>query len=346
MLDELKLGIRYIGLGRLLKNASTFKKARSSIRGYIITICYWTLMRVGWLDELEHNGPVATEPFCAAHGFDGETLSHILLYLVRRGHLEERNGALGFTKEGRTYWQSVTTTFEIFSAYQPFFENVENMVRADTVRGDLHRIDERVAAGFRKAGDAFTFRVLEQLIDDLSPGAMVELGCGDIDLCQYVGERHPQMRFLGIDYDSRFLDQAATTIARRGWDDRVEILKHDLFDLASAANDFSAYQLVTAIDLFHGYYFEGRERLLTLFRVLRAVFPNQQFLVSEMCLADEKAMARIAYPMLEHEFFHGLTGQRTFREGELEALLTEAGFTVRECWSMRNLAARIFLRFD
>ena len=178
------------------------------------------------------------------------------------------------------------------------------------------------------------------------PFRVIELGCGDVDLSQYVGERHPQMRFLGIDYDSRFLDQAATTIARRGWDDRVELLKHDLFDLASAANDFSAYQLVTAIDLFHGYYYEGRERLLSLFKVLRTVFKEQQFLVSEMCLADDKALARIAYPMVEHELFHALTGQRTFKEGELEALLTEAGFTVRESWSMRNLAGRIFLRFD
>ncbi|MGI9537139.1 MAG: hypothetical protein ACR2PB_08705, partial [Desulfocapsaceae bacterium] len=125
-----------------------------------------------------------------------------------------------------------------------------------------------------------------------------------------------------------------------------ELLNHDLFDLAGVNKDFSAYQLVTAIDLFHSYYFEGRERLLSLFRVLRSVFPDQQFLVSEMCLADEKSMPRIAYPMIEHEFFHGLTGQRTFREGELEALLTEAGFTVRECWSMRNLGARIFLHFD
>lgn len=102
----------------------------------------------------------------------------------------------------------------------------------------------------------------------------------------------------------------------------------------------------TAVDLFHGYYYEGRERLLDLFRVLRAAFPEQQFLVSEMCLADDKAMSRIAYPMVEHELFHGLTGQRTFREGELEALLEEAGFAIRKRWAMRNLAARIFLPFE
>ena len=346
MLDEIKLGIRYIGPGGLLKNASTFKKARSSIRGYVTTISYWTLMRVGWLDELEQRGSVITEDFCAAYSLNDELLANVLQYLRRLDHLDEKDGAWQFTEKGRTYWQSVTTTFEIFSAYQPFFENLENMVRGEVRRSDLHRIDESVAAGFRKAGDAFTFRILEQLIDDLSPAGMVELGCGNIDLCQYVGERHPQMRFLGIDYDNRFLDQAEQTIAQRGWGERAKLLNHDLFDLAEADNDFSSYQLVTAIDLFHGYYYEGRERLLNLFQVLRTIFKDQQFLVSEMCLAEEKSLPRIAYPMAEHEFFHGLTGQRTFQQGELEALLTEAGFTVRDCWSMRNLAGRIFLRFD
>ncbi len=346
MLAEIKLGIRFIGISNLLKNASAFKQARSSIRGYTTTICYWTLMRIGWLDELEQKGHVATDAFCASNGFDREILSHVLHYLRRRGHIEERNGLLGFTKMGREYWQAVTTTFEIFSAYQPFFANLEKMARGEIPRRDLHRIDESVAAGFRKAGAAFTFRILEHLIAELAPSAMVELGCGNIDLSQYIGERHPQMRFLGIDNDRRFLDQAAQTIVRRGWGDRVKLLDHDLFALAGANDDFSAYSLVTAVDLFHSYYYESRERLLDLFRVLRAVFPEQQFLVSEMCLADDKAMSRIAYPMVEHELFHGLTGQRTFREGELEALLTEADFTVRKRWSMRNLAGRIFLLFD
>lgn len=346
MIAEVKLGIRFIGISGLVKNAAAFKQARSSIRGYTTTICYWTLMRVGWLDELEQKGHVATDAFCESNGLDRDMLSHALHYLRRRGHLEERNGALRFTRQGGKYWRAVSTTFEIFSAYQPFFANLEKMVRGEVRRHDLHRLNESVAAGFRKSGAAFTFRIMEQLIAEIAPSAMVELGCGNIDLSCYIGQRHPQMRFLGIDNDRHFLDQAAETVASRGWGDRVKLLEHDLFDLADAKDDFSAYSLVTAVDLFHSYYYESRERLLDLFRVLRAVFPEQQFLVSEMCLADDKAMSRIAYPMVEHELFHGLTGQRTFREGELEALLAEADFVVRKRWSMRNLAARVFLLFD
>ena len=346
MLAEVKLGIRFVGLGRLLKNARAFKQARAAIRGYITTICYWTLMRVGWLDEIDQKGHVTTEAFCAANHFDHEMLANVIRYLRRQRHLKERNGTIRFTRQGRKYLQAVTTTFDIFSAYQPFFQNLEKLIRGDVRRGDLHRIDESVAAGFRKAGAAFTFRILDQLITELAPSGMVELGCGGLDLGQYMAERHQKMRFLGIDHDRRFLDEAAQTIERFSWGNRIKLIDHDLFDLATAEQDFSAYSLVTAIDLFHSYYYESRERLLDLFRVLRSVFPEQKFLVSEMCLADQKAMARIAYPMVEHEFFHGLTGQRTFREGELEALLTEAGFTVRERWSMRNFAARIFLLFE
>ncbi len=346
MLDEVKLAIRLVGFGRLLKNASAFKQARAAIRGYATTICYWTLMRIGWLDEIEQKGHVTTDTFCAARGFDQEMLANVVRYLRRRGHLQEHKGTVRFTRQGRKYLQAVTTTFEIFSAYQPFFQNLEKLVRGEVRRDDLHRLDESVAAGFRRAGETFTFRIMEQLIAAQAPSGMVELGCGGMDLGQYMAKRHHEMCFLGIDHDRRFLDEATRTIERFGWGDRVELLDHDLFDLAAANHDFSRYSLISAIDLFHSYYYESRERLLELFRVLRSVFPAQQFLVSEMCLADEKAMARIAYPMVEHELFHGLTGQRTFMEGELEALLTEAGFTVRERWSMRNFAARIFLLFD
>ncbi len=139
---------------------------------------------------------------------------------------------------------------------------------------------------------------------------------------------------------------AGKAYASHGLGDPVTLLEHDLFELKADTFHFSPYPLVTAIDLFHGYYFEGRERLLELFRAMRSTFQTQRFLVSEMYLADEDTMRRIAYPMIEHELFHGLTGQRTFREGELEGLLEEAGFTIRERWPMRNLAARIFLLFD
>ena len=57
-------------------------------------------------------------------------------------------------------------------------------------------------------------------------------------------------------------------------------------------------------------------------------------------------MARIAYPMPEHELFHSLTGQKTFAAGELESLLEEAGFTILETWPVRNLAARLFILFE
>ena len=116
MLAEVRLGIRFVGLGRLLKNARAFKQARAAIRGYITTICYWTLMRVGWLDEIEQKGHVTTEAFCAANHFDHEMLANVIRYLRRQRHLKERNGTIRFTRQGRKYLQAVTTTFDIFSA--------------------------------------------------------------------------------------------------------------------------------------------------------------------------------------------------------------------------------------
>lgn len=136
MLGEVKLGDRYLGSQKMLKNATAFKQARSLTRGYMTTICYWTLIRVGWLDALEQARQVATDAFCASNGFDREVLGNVLRYLPRRGHLEEQSGALRFAKQGSEHWPAVTSTFAIFSAYQHFFENLETLVRGEVARRD------------------------------------------------------------------------------------------------------------------------------------------------------------------------------------------------------------------
>ncbi len=345
-MDELRAALEAIGPATSLENLRRMRRARPDIRGYVTTSVTWALMNVGLLDELERRGSVDLSEFASTHSLDPELLESACRYLVRIGHLSAEAGRVRFSAGGKSRWDAVNGVVHIFSAYEPFFVNLRGLMKGEVSRESLRRDDDAVAQGFRQTGASFTFAAMGNIIEREGYSSVVELGCGDIDLSLYLCRRFPALRSLGIDWDDRYLSAAKDTIESEGLSDRVTVLKHDVFALDPSVHDFSPYQLVTAIDLFHGYYYEGRERLLELLRAIRGAFPTQRFLFSDMCLADEERMRAIAYPMVEHELFHSLTGQRTFARGELEDFLAEAGFTLVKEWPLRNLAARLFLLLE
>ncbi len=347
MIQELRAALEALGPSVAVENMRRMRRARPEIRGYVTTTVTWALESVGFFDELERDGSLDLAAFGSKHSLDPELLGSACRYLARIGHLSEEAGRVRFTASGRAHWDAVNGVLRIFSAYEPFFGNLRGLLTGQVSRDSLRRDDDAVAMGFRQTGASFTFAAMGNIIErEGGPSSLVELGCGNIDLSLYLCRRFPALRCLGIDWDDRYLGAAKATIESEGLSDRVTVLKHDLFALDPSVHDFSPYRLVTAIDLFHGYYYEGRERLLDLLRAIRRAFPTQRFLFSDMCLADEERMRSIAYPVVEHELFHSLTGQRTFARGELEDFLAEAGFTLVKEWPLRNLAARLFLLLE
>src|SRR5262249_45867867 len=173
--------------------------------------------------------------------------------------------------------------------------------------------------------------------------SLVDLGCAEIELSSYLCERDASMRCLGIDSSPEVLADAQRKIERMKLESRVHVLWADIFEIDRVHEDFSEYELVTAVDLFHGYYLEGEERLLLLFQKMRKVFPQQRFLFSEICLPPHSAMRKVAYPYTEHELFHDLTRQRSFAAGKLEDLLSRSGYRIDKQWNYNQIAGRVCL---
>jgi len=346
MKSEIRTLLELLGPGRLIGNARSMSQARQPIRGYVTTVVYWALMKYGLPQALMPGPAVSLKKFCEDNHLDAEIMDLLCQYLVRLGHMRQTGTDCAFTSQGRKFWEDSHGVLNIFSAYQPFFQSLESVLRKEDSLESHQRLDERVALGFRETGAKFTFAALARLLNRYRVTSLIELGCGNIDFSLHLCRELPELRCLGIDFDERFLTEARDTISTSGLSDRVDVLECDLFEIASSSQDFSGYEAVVAIDLFHGYFFEGRDRLLTLLKALRQALAGKRFFVSEMCLADEQRMRKISYPMIEHELFHGLTRQKTFAAGELQGLIQEAGFTLVEEMSARNLAARQFLVFD
>ncbi|MEA3412326.1 MAG: class I SAM-dependent methyltransferase [Pseudomonadota bacterium] len=346
MTAEVLFALRHQSPGKILRNVRAMKTARTPIRGFVTTACFWTLLDAGLMDTLEQESEIDIERVCDERGFDPTITEEVCRYLSRLGYLELDGHRVALTRKGKRFWDDTQGVMNIFFAYEEFFENLPQLLRREIVLSDIKRRDQNVAHGFRETGPRLTFDVLGKLIAPMGVDGVIELGCGNVDLSSFLARQNEDMRFLGIDRDQTFLEQARQTIREQRLDGRVELLEQDIFGLGDSRYDFAAYQLVTAVDLFHGYFFEGRQKLLELFATFKQTFAGKRFLISEVCLPDEDKMHRLSYPHVEHELFHALTGQKTFREGELEALFRDSGFSNVQTWSVRNLGARIFLQCD
>lgn len=346
MIAEILFALRHRGPGEIIHNIRAMKRARAPIRGYVTTNCLWALMDIGLMDRLEASGTLEIERFCDEEGLDPARLREICLYLSRLGYLLLEGSRIELTPAGKVLWGDAQGVLSIFLAYEDFFTSFRQLLRKQGKLSDIKRRDELVARGFRETGPRLTFPVLGDLIKTMGIEGVIELGCGNIDLSSYLARSSDRLRLLGIDRNPAVLARARQTIQEEGLEGRVTLLERDIFELEASEREFAPYQLVTAIDLFHAYYHEGRPKLLDLFARLKRAFAGKRFLISEICLPDEETMKRIAYPHVEHELFHALSGQRTFEAGELEGLLKQCGFVNLQTWSLRQLGARIFVQFD
>jgi SAM-dependent methyltransferase len=331
----------------LLQNAARFRKARGPLRGYATTVALWALMECGCLEALPSGSALSIEAFARERRLDPKLLRSLCRYLNRIGILRLEGEEVSWERRGKKFWEDASGVFQLFHAYEPIFSSLSAQLKKETVFGEnLFRRESEVAEGFARLGRGFMFPMMEKILLREKVRSVVDLGCQAAELSGYLCERHPDFRGLGIDHSPAMIDQARERIRALGLDGRLELLQADMFEIDRLNHDFSSYETVTAIDLFHGYFWDGEDRLLSLFRKFKKIFHRQRFLVSEICLPPEKGMRKIAYPYPEHELFHDLTRQKSFAKGELESLWERAGFRIRKRWEMNQIAGRVCLLLE
>ncbi len=335
---------RFFSWGELLSNLRMMRRARSPLRGYVTTLSFWALIDIGLLDLLSKSSEISLQEFAKNRQLNENILFYICRYLHRAGYLKIQGDRLSLTQSGRRFWNDVFGVFHLFSAYEPLFSSLSRQLMNQASFGkNLYRREDEVALGFSVLGRNFLFKIMARIVEKEGFRSIVDLGCAEAELSRFLCEGDPQMSCLGIDYSAEMIEKGNKRIEDADLKTRVRLMQADMFEIDRLTHDFSSYELVTAIDLFHGYFWEGEEKLLNLFQKLRRVFSRQRFLISEICLPPEKCMKKIAYPYMEHEFFHDLTHQKSFAPGELESLLERAGFRIRKKWNLNKIAGRICL---
>ncbi|MGH2899121.1 MAG: methyltransferase domain-containing protein, partial [Solirubrobacteraceae bacterium] len=334
---------RFFSLRELLAQMSRMKRARAPLRGYLTTVCFWSLEESGVLPRLADGQRASLEELAAPGRLDPRILGFVCQYLRRLGYLDGDAQAVALSPAGQRFWRDCGPVLELFRGYQPLFDALPAELRGEARFGEnLFRREASVARAFSELGRSFIFPVMAQILEQEGVRRMIELGCAEAELCRFVCERTPGFRCLGIDASASVVAAARARVATEGLADRIEVVQGDIFRIDVVPGDLESYPAVTAIDLFHGFLLDGEKGVVEMFRGLRARFPSQLLLISEICLPTEARMRAIAYPNVEHELFHGLSHQQSFAPGQLESLLADGGWRVERTWQINQLAGRVF----
>jgi SAM-dependent methyltransferase len=125
--------------------------------------------------------------------------------------------------------------------------------------------------------------VLREVVDDHVPGrgevALLELGCGAGPYLEHACARNPDLTAVGVDFDPEVAEVARVNLARRGFDDRVEVLAADLRTIELPRT----FDVVTMFNLI--YYFPVAERGEVIEAVARHVAPGGKLVITSSCHA-------------------------------------------------------------
>jgi len=249
--------IKLLGLRRAAKMKKRHEKALPLIRGYAATTCFWTLLNVGFWDDMmtaetgagdgraapahesgagdgpAHNG-VELSAYCKQKGFEPHVLASVLSYLdgIRLVDFDERSGAVRLTKKSRELLAEPRGLFELLYAYEPVFIELEPMLRGLKKYGaDVQRRTRWVGIGSGRLCRQLPYPVMMDMVRRHGRRRVLDLGCGDGAFLMELARSEPAITGVGIDIDAPVVQLANEQIETQGLAGRLKAVVGDMFDL-------------------------------------------------------------------------------------------------------------------
>lgn len=325
--------IKLLGLKRAATMKKRHERALPLIRGYAQTTCVWTLLNVGFFDDLAAAGSLNLADYCRQKGLNPHVLESVLSYLdgVRLVDFDQTSGAVGLTKRSRELLAEPRGLFELLYAYEPVFVELESMLRGKKEYGrDVQRRTRWVGLGSGRLCRQLPYPVMMDMVVRWGRRNVLDLGCGDGAFLMELARKAPEIRGVGVDLDAPVVQLANEQIASAGLSDRLTAKVADMFDLAGSGAGAGPVDCLTACDTFHEYLWDGDDRVVGLLAGLKAAFPNAVFVIGEFCKQSHESLRRRPTAFLEHHLFHQLTNQRIESADRWLEIFHRAGLHVRE----------------
>jgi SAM-dependent methyltransferase len=308
--------LKLFGFSKLRRMNSRHREALPFIRGYVCSTCIWTLLNVGFLDELSAKGTLDLDAYASEKKLDPEILHFICEYMDGLKFLRLEGGKCRLDKKGRRFLEEPRGLFDLLYGYEPIFYALEDLLtKRKAYRRDVTRRSDAVARGSGELGRQLPFPVMRDIIQGRGFRAVLDIGCGDAEFLGVLCEDR-QMRCWGFDVSAEAVACAKEYISKAGLNGRISVYQGDMFDLVNKPSEWPPAEAFTVVDVFHEYLYGGQERIAGLLAALKKNFPDRFLIVAEFCRQPHERLRRRPTAFLEHHLFHNLTQQVILSEAE------------------------------
>ena len=330
MIGQILRLIKLFGFRRLKKMNSRHAEALPYIRGYVSTPCLWTLLNVGFFDDLAAQGTINLDAYAAEKKWDPFVFHSIIEYLDGLKFVRREKGFCRLDEKGKRFLEEPRGLFDLLYGYEPIFYALEDLLTGRKVyRRDVTRRLAAVARGSGELGRQLPYPVMQDMIRAHGFTTVLDIGCGDAEFLAVLCE-DPKIRCWGFDLSTEAVECAKQYVAKTGLNDRISVFVGDMFTLAEKPSECPKADIFTAMDVFHEYLYGGRERIARLLATLKKNYPETAMLVAEFCRQPHDRLRRRPTAFLEHHLFHNLTHQVILSQQEWEEMFRAAGYQVAE----------------
>jgi SAM-dependent methyltransferase len=326
--EQLRFMNRIVGLRRLLRMRKKHALGLMYARGYAATMCFWSLLNTGLLDELRERGNVNIADFAKRNALDSRVLHSICEYLDGIRLLKCSNGICSLDKKGMVLMDEPRGLFDLLYGYEPVMRDIEELLRSSRVYGrDIERRGAAVAKGSGELGRQLPFLAVRELVFSHGFRRVLDLGCGDLEFLFLLCE-NPDISCFGVDKDSAAVQYARSRLQGTEYERRVSVRTGDMFEVEQLAAVFPDVDAITAIDVFHEYLYKGDEVIVNLLRNYKKYFPSARLVVAEFFKIPHVWLRRVPTVTLEHHLLHALTNQVILPVAGWIELFEKGGYSV------------------
>ena len=319
---------RLFGLRTLLRRKRRHDQALPHLRGYVLTQVLWALTQEGFLDRLAVTGKLSVAAYAQERNLAGHVLESLCVYLDALKLVDYEDGTCLPRRRLLDLLAEPRGVFDLAYGYEPIFAALPALLAGTKQVGkDVTRRGDYIAKGSGELGRQLPFPVMCDLIRGLSAKRVLDLGCGDLEFLMLLAEELP-VQCVGIDKDHAAVAYAEKRLREGSFADRIEVSETDMFAVGELRRRWGDADVLTAIDVFHEYLFEGESRIRGLLQDLCRAFPHSALVVAEFCLQPRERLRRQPTAFVEHHLFHDLTNQVIVPAARWRTLFRAGGYDV------------------
>jgi len=329
-----------IGIKNLIELVLSKKQNSNHVRGFFVSSCIGTLLKIAFFEQILKNGEVVIDDFCKEHDYDLYSLKAICDYLVSVS-LFESSGSK-YKIDHSFHITSSIGAYQFINAYLPVFANLEGLLRKEKRYGEEIKRDIRyVTIASAETEKIIPYPYARKLIKKWKCNSILDLGCGNAAFLIYVSDSLSKKSY-GVDISETAIKEANGNIKRHNLSKRLSVFQSDIRTLDKLESN---PDVLTALYIFHEFIDDEKDlgKLSDILLYLKRNFPTSKLIVLESCKYGPSVLQENKSLIAEHHLFHRLSKQNLLSFQDWKNLFVASDYKILEAIELKIAGQGFFV---